>query len=195
MVVRYPNEPRQLLQVLMDYNDIVRKQYLGGFRHTVTGQVYHHASSQTPKQPRNIVWPVKYTRQTQTVQMKTRSQQSVREACTQMDRPDCLTDTTFDVVISPRPYIDADTILMIREEATRTIQRYARGWLGRRRANYLRRLKEEADLFNATMVSSSAVQWRRALGAALSVRCRAPSNRLRRLEFNGAAGSGFLLMC
>lgn len=163
VIVRFPDAPRKHMQVLMDYNDMLRKPYLGGYRHTATQLTYHHASSQTPRQPRNVNWTPKNHRQTQTVYMKTRGQQGVREACTQMDRPDCLTDTTFDVEIEARPYVDAEAVMRMRAAAARTIQRYARGWMGRRRANYLKRLRDEAELFEATMVRSMLLLWLDAL--------------------------------
>jgi hypothetical protein len=146
------------LHVLLDASAQDRKPFLGGYRHHGTGAVYHHASSQTPRQPRNVQWALKFSRETQTIHTKTRSQQSVREAATQMVRPDCVIEDETDVVMSPRPYFDADAVMAVRDAAARTVQRYTRGWLGRRRAAYLARLRAEAAAYRGEMAQKDAAE-------------------------------------
>ena len=64
-----------------------------------------------------------YSRETQTVTMQTRSQQTRREFATQMARRDLYLDTSKDVVIVPRPYFSADE-LHVR------VLRWWRWWCG-----------------------------------------------------------------
>lgn len=57
--------------------------------------------AQTPRAPKYANAEPKLERQTQTVKTKTRTQQTVREAATQMERPGVVIDTTFDRELIP----------------------------------------------------------------------------------------------
>jgi len=41
-----------MVHVVLDYSDQQQKSYIGGFRNKRTGAVYHHAWTQTPRQPK-----------------------------------------------------------------------------------------------------------------------------------------------
>ena len=61
-----------------------KKTYMGGFKHTQTGAVYHHATTQTKKDMKKK-WenmPDRFHRETQTRERKSRSTQSSRESGT-----------------------------------------------------------------------------------------------------------------
>ena len=60
------------------------------------------------------------------------SQQSVREASTQMEASGLYIDTASDVLREPLPYFDSDALAALRLEATVDVQRHARGWFARR---------------------------------------------------------------
>ncbi|GLC44145.1 Protein phosphatase 1G [Pleodorina starrii] len=142
-----PGLPHRLVRVLMDLTQAEAKPYLGGFRNKRTGIVFHHAGTQTPRAPKYSEADRKLSRETQTVKVKQHSQQTVREQATQMMRPGVLLDVTYDREVTPGRYQTADERDAIVLAATRCIQRWVRGWLGRRRAAYLRRKKAEREAF------------------------------------------------
>jgi len=146
-VVQGPGLPNKMIRVLMDYTQQDGKGYYGGYRSKRTGAVYHHAFTQTPKAPKYANAQPKLERTTQTVKTKTRNAQTTREAGTQMERPGVTIDTTYDVVRTPGRYQTSEERLAIVTAATRTIQRWVRGWLGRKRAAYLRAKKAEREAF------------------------------------------------
>jgi hypothetical protein len=117
------------------------KLYLGGYRHKLTGKVYHHTSTQTPTENhrQSKDYSNLRSRDTQTVETKSRSIQGNRESGTQMDRVDLNTNKVNDTVIYSRPYISADEVLLKRKECAITLQRYWRGYMARCRANEVRR--------------------------------------------------------
>ncbi|KAG2484208.1 hypothetical protein HYH03_016943 [Edaphochlamys debaryana] len=142
-----PGMPHRMVRVLLDFTQQDRKPYLGGFRNKRTGAVYHHAASQTPRAPKYSEADRKLSRETQTVKAKQHSQQTVREQATQMARPGLDMDDTYDKEVTPGRYQTADEREAIVIAATRCIQRWMRGWLGRRRAAYLRKKKAEREAF------------------------------------------------
>uniref|UniRef100_A0A7S0VK68 IQ motif and ubiquitin-like domain-containing protein n=1 Tax=Polytomella parva TaxID=51329 RepID=A0A7S0VK68_9CHLO len=142
-----PDIPRHLIQVLLDYTQMDRKPYLGGFKHKLTSVVYHHASTQTPRQPKYTEADRKLSRETQTVKVKKHHQQTFRDQATQMERPGFLLNTSSDREVVPGRYQTADERDIIVERATRCIQRWTRGWMGRKRAAYLRARKAERESF------------------------------------------------
>jgi hypothetical protein len=58
---------------------------------------------------------------------------------------------------TPGPYFTADQLAELKGQATITIQRFARGWLARRRARRLGRLKGEREDFLMTQVRCSCL--------------------------------------
>ena len=122
-----------------------RKLYLGGYRNKKTGVVYHHASCQTTFERANK-WddmPERFTRETQTVDVITRSQQTVRETATQMKRRDLYIDESKDKEIAPQSYFSSDELAQLREEKTLFLQCQWRGYCARKLAWQLR--EEAAD--------------------------------------------------
>jgi hypothetical protein len=116
------------------------KLYLGGYRHKLTGKVYHHTSTQTPTENQRQLkdYSNLRSRDTQTVETKSLSIQGHRESGTQMDRVDLNTNKANDTIKYSRPYISADEVLLKRKECTITMQRYWRGYMARCRANEVR---------------------------------------------------------
>ena len=156
-VAQGPGLPHKMIRVLMDFSQQDKKPYIGGYRHKKANVLYHHAWSQTPKQPKYKDAEPKLERTTQTVKTKTRSQTTMREAATQMERPGVLLDTSEDRERVPGPYQTADQWVEIVERATRCIQRHIRGWFGRRRAAYLRKKKIERETFLKEQVSHACM--------------------------------------
>lgn len=80
---------------------------LGGYRHKVTGTLYLHAATQAaPPKPAARVTPPE-TRDAQTVDVATRSTQSVREFGTQMAAAGVLVSTAGDRIVTPRAYVSS----------------------------------------------------------------------------------------
>ena len=123
-----------------------KKAFLGGYRSRKTALEYHHASSQTDAAPRRAdadEAAQKFHRETQTAVQQTRSQQSIREAGTQMPRGHLLQEEG-DVLLRPLPYFDADKLAALRLEKVIDLQRYTRGWFARTAASALRRAQAVA---------------------------------------------------
>ncbi len=126
------------------------KPFLGGFRakrgESATGAEYHHASSQTPVD-RKAPWegkPAKFTRETQTTKVITRSAQTTRESSTQVDRPGLWMSRERDKEVAARPYFSADQLDALKAEKVLLLQRCWRGYLSRKRARVLRQERAEA---------------------------------------------------
>jgi IQ and ubiquitin-like domain-containing protein len=86
----------------------LRKPYLGGVRHRVTGVEYHHASAQTipPQRPDKGI--MRYCRDTQTIQSRHRVIQTTNEQSTQMNKPGYHVSTDNDRLLTPQRYQTAD---------------------------------------------------------------------------------------
>jgi len=116
------------------------KPYLGGFRHKLTSQTFHHSATQTVEmmgsQWSEDMYDHVRTRETQTVVEKTRCVQTGRECGTQMDRRGIFLDTTKDkpLVTRSSDYFTSDQLWQLRREKVLVIQTEWRGYLGRRRA-------------------------------------------------------------
>jgi hypothetical protein len=91
-----PGLPHKLINVTLDYNSEAGKPYLGGFRHKGAGTTYHHSCSQTPSAPKTIVASTRLCRETQTVDMRNNTQQTDREAGTQMPKAGLVLDESRD---------------------------------------------------------------------------------------------------
>jgi hypothetical protein len=142
-----PGVPCRLLRVDIDVSEVARKQFLGGFKHRVTGSTYHHAVTQTPPSAPRPRPPPRACRDTQTVHQAARGAQTLREAATQMPRPGVVLDVSEDRLVTPRTYVTAREVQAVRQAAALTVQRFARGWAARRRAGQLRGHKEEREAF------------------------------------------------
>ena len=117
-----------------------KKVYLGGYRHKISGKVYHHASSQTPTENRNQSKDMSNlrTRETQTYEQRTLSVQPYRECGTQMQRIDLYLDDHRDTYKYSRPYFTSQKLLALKRVKTIEIQRCWRGYIARCRAAALR---------------------------------------------------------
>ena len=137
--------PPKLIQVPIVRAMPEKKAFLGGFRSRKTALEYHHASSQTDPMPRSLPddSQAKFHRETQTAVLQTRSQQSVREAGTQMPRGHLL-EEEGDTVLRPLPYFDSNDHAALRLEKSIDLQRYTRGWFARTSASALRRAQAAA---------------------------------------------------
>ncbi|KAL0968081.1 hypothetical protein UPYG_G00262140 [Umbra pygmaea] len=113
------------------------KAFLGGYRHKATGAEYHHATVQTiaKKKPDSTVET--FSRDTQTVMVKSQSQQCTNSTYTQMTKIGCYVSNTEDKLISPGPYFTADQYHSKRLRAVITLQTYTRSWLAKRKTYQL----------------------------------------------------------
>ncbi|XP_069999900.1 IQ motif and ubiquitin-like domain-containing protein [Penaeus vannamei] len=127
----------------------VRKPWLGGFRHKISGLHYHNATTQTqpPQRPK----PAQVTRGTQTVRTRPCGTQTCRNAHTQTTHlhPLLLTPTATlltPMVFSPAHRYDVSKVV--------DVQRRVRGWLARKR---VRRLKQERRQLEKSTSESTSV--------------------------------------
>ena len=137
----------RVVTVTIDTSAAKKLSFLGGYRNKKTGVEYLHACCQTDKKPTEYRTDAKFTRETQTYVVKTRSLQTQREASTQMARPDLLMDDSRDVEVDSGAYMTSEEFQQLRIRMTIVIQRYTRGWKARCRAMELRRQAYERMLF------------------------------------------------
>lgn len=120
-----------------------KKSYIGGYRSKLTNDEFHHANTQTietynqnlPKNTSNLL-----TRESQTVDTVARSQQTVREYGTQMERSHICLDNSSDRILIAREYISGAQFQEKRLHATVICQRYWRGYCGRKKVWLTREL-------------------------------------------------------
>ncbi|XP_072003117.1 IQ motif and ubiquitin-like domain-containing protein [Engystomops pustulosus] len=115
-----------------------RKPYLGGYRHKVTGVLYHHAGTQTVPKKRPEKGTVVFCRDTQTVFEKNKPQQSRNTMATQMTKIGCYVANITDKLIEPKKYVTADEFHARRLKAVITIQTYFRRFHAKRVVQQLR---------------------------------------------------------
>ena len=70
----------------------------------------------------------------------------MREFGTQMEKPDLFIDQRKDKIIYPKPYFSSEMWKKQQDETTLYIQCHVRGWFSRRRANALRKMRDDRDM-------------------------------------------------
>ncbi|KAM4748883.1 IQ motif and ubiquitin-like domain-containing protein [Rhinophrynus dorsalis] len=118
-----------------------RKPYLGGYRHKVTGMVFHHAGTQTAPKKRPDKGIVVFCRDTQTVHEKNKLQQCRNTMSTQMTKIGCYVANISDKLIKPNKYVTADEFHAKRLKAAIVIQTYFRRFLAKRVVQQIREEK------------------------------------------------------
>merc|ERR1719399_1964142 len=128
---------------------VMEKPYLGGFRNKETGVTYHHAVTQSAPLQKKEIHTIRFHREVQTYEYRTRSTQCKRENGTQMGKAGLYIDEGNDRLLSPRkPYFSsADKAALVLENVV-IIQCHARGMVARRRARQLRKDKHERSDFD-----------------------------------------------
>merc|ERR1719440_1065864 len=123
---------------------VIEKPYLGGFRNKDSGATYHHAVTQTAPVQKKEIHAIRFHREVQTYEYRTRSTQCKKENGTQMSKAGLFIDENKDRELTPRkPYFSsADKAALLLERCV-TIQCHARGMFARRRARQLRKDKHE----------------------------------------------------
>jgi len=117
----------------------VEKVFLGGFRDSRNGALYHHAKTQTAPATRGTQ-NERFHRDTQTYRVTSKSCNTKRECGTQMARKDLAISEESREVLS-RPYFDSNQLLMVKERDALTIQCAVRQWFARREARRKLELK------------------------------------------------------
>jgi len=119
---------------------VIEKPYMGGYRHKENGSTFHHAVTQTAPVQKMEVHPIRFHREVQSYEHRTRSTQCKRENGTQMAKAGLHIDTTSDILLSPEtPYFSsADKAALLLEKCI-IVQCHARGMFARRRSQQLRR--------------------------------------------------------
>jgi len=141
--------PRRVVQVYIENQQKGQMTWLGGYRNKKTGSHFLHATCQTDRKPKVYEKDRQFTRETQTCEQKTRSQQAVRDGSTQMARPDLLLDDSMDREMVAGKYMTSEEHHQLRVKKTIVIQRYTRGCKARQRAKELREKREERQAFLA----------------------------------------------
>ncbi|XP_076588894.1 IQ motif and ubiquitin-like domain-containing protein isoform X1 [Chaetodon auriga] len=115
-----------------------RKAFLGGYRHRLTGTAYHHAAVQTLPKRRPDRGAAVFSRDTQTVELKSQTQQCPVDASTQMTGVGCYVSCLNDRLVAPGDYITADEHHGRRLRAVIRLQTFARRWLAWQEVERLR---------------------------------------------------------
>lgn len=122
----------------------IQKPYLGGFRNKKDGSTHHHAITQTAPLQKKEIQTIRFHREVQTYEHRTRSTQCKKDNGTQMPKNGLFIDTTRDYEIQPRrPYFSSADKSALMLEKVVVIQCHARGMVARRRARQLRKEKKE----------------------------------------------------
>uniref|UniRef100_A0A3Q3T0K2 IQ motif and ubiquitin domain containing n=1 Tax=Mastacembelus armatus TaxID=205130 RepID=A0A3Q3T0K2_9TELE len=119
-----------------------QKVFLGGYRHRLTGAEYHHAFVQTLPKRRPEKGVVVFSRNTQTVELKSQAQQCPVSVSTQMTGIGCYISCINNKLVVPGNYTTADEYHGRRLRALICLQSYARRWLAQQAVN---RLRQERD--------------------------------------------------
>merc|ERR1711904_462322 len=149
--LKIPDEKTNEVKVVAVYVErpTAEKPYLGGYRNKQTGQTYHHAYAQTPR-PQKEASAIKYHRETQTYEYRTRSTKMGREGGTQMPKSGLYISENGDKVLEPRkPYFSSADLSALILEKTVIIQCHARGMFARKRARQLRKERDDRLEFQA----------------------------------------------
>uniref|UniRef100_A0A3P8TKH5 IQ motif and ubiquitin domain containing n=1 Tax=Amphiprion percula TaxID=161767 RepID=A0A3P8TKH5_AMPPE len=117
-----------------------QKAFLGGYRHRLTGVEYHHAAIQTLPKRRPDRGVVTFSRDTQTVQLKSQAQQCPVSVSTQMTGIGCYVSCMNDELVTPGKYTTADEYHDRRLRAVICLQSFTRRWLAQQAVD---RLKKE----------------------------------------------------
>ncbi|XP_067091331.1 IQ motif and ubiquitin-like domain-containing protein [Osmerus mordax] len=134
----------------MAYQDVVveieratrRTAFLGGYRHKAAGTEYHHAAVQTMARRKPDTGVETFSRDTQTMSMRSQVQQCSNSTSTQMTRIGCYISNAEDKLLAPGPYVTADQYHARRLQAVLTLQTYARRWQAWRLTDMLRQDRE-----------------------------------------------------
>ncbi|XP_042266720.1 IQ and ubiquitin-like domain-containing protein isoform X1 [Thunnus maccoyii] len=119
-----------------------RKAFLGGYRHRLTGAEYHHAAVQTLPKRRPDRGVVVFSRNTQTVELKSQTQQCPVSISTQMTGIGCYVSCMNDKLVAPGNYITADEYHDRRLRAVIRLQAFTRRWLAQQAVERLRRERD-----------------------------------------------------
>ncbi|KAL9646102.1 hypothetical protein ABK040_007980 [Willaertia magna] len=124
------------------FNENLPKPFIGGFRHRLSMKEYHHACMQTLSNKTKSKIERNH-RETQTKKFKTRSQQTLREQGTQMERSDLTLDTANDRVIYASPnYFSSEQYHKLKIEMAVKIQNFIRRKLARKKVIEVREFRE-----------------------------------------------------
>ncbi|XP_072290537.1 IQ motif and ubiquitin-like domain-containing protein [Eucyclogobius newberryi] len=116
-----------------------RKAFLGGYKHRVSGAVYHHASTQTLPQKRPDRGVEVVSRDAQTAEMKSQAQQCAADVGTQMTMIGCYVSCTNDKLVTPGAYTTAAEYHRCRLKAVICLQTAVRRWLAQEAVGHLKR--------------------------------------------------------
>ncbi|XP_018560559.1 LOW QUALITY PROTEIN: IQ and ubiquitin-like domain-containing protein [Lates calcarifer] len=143
ITVRVPTGDGEFQEVVVEIERPPhQKAFMGGYRHRLTGAEYHHAAVQTLPKRRPDRGVVVFSRDTQTVELKSQAQQCPVNVSTQMTGIGCYVSCINDKLVAPGNYISADECHDRRLRAVICLQSYARRWLARQEVERLRRERE-----------------------------------------------------
>uniref|UniRef100_A0A3P9K5U2 IQ motif and ubiquitin domain containing n=1 Tax=Oryzias latipes TaxID=8090 RepID=A0A3P9K5U2_ORYLA len=115
-----------------------QKAFLGGYRHQLTGTEYHHAAVQTLPRKKPDRGITVFSRDSQTVRLKSHNQQCRVNTSTQMAGIGCYVSCMKDKLVTPGKYITADEWHDRKLRAVIFLQSLARRWLAQKAVDQLR---------------------------------------------------------
>ncbi|XP_007896759.1 IQ and ubiquitin-like domain-containing protein [Callorhinchus milii] len=118
------------------------KPFLGGYRHKLTGQEFHHAGTQTSMKKRVDDGVERFCRETQTTFEKNRAQQTANNTSTQMTKIGCYVSSITDKLVCPGVYMTATEFHARRLKAIIVIQTHTRRWLAK---SFVQELRVQRD--------------------------------------------------
>mgnify|MGYP005983643491 FL=1 len=136
LTVRVQTSDEGIKDVVVEVvNKAITKPFLGGYFDKCSGLEYHHGYTQTPPPKPKVPPEMKSHRDTQTYDMRNRKIDLPYAQATQMARQDLYIPSVGDKILTAGPYETAEERekRLDVEGKVRTIQRYFRAWLTKKR--------------------------------------------------------------
>ncbi|XP_025107613.1 IQ and ubiquitin-like domain-containing protein [Pomacea canaliculata] len=123
----------------------IKKPFLGGYRHKINGIEFHNAAAQTVPLPRASSGIERYCRDTQTVEVRSRVQQTFNDTSTQMTGIGVYVSNITDKLLTPGEYTYAEEYHNNILEKIIILQKNYRRWLATRYVNKLKADKKRRE--------------------------------------------------
>ncbi|XP_042895557.1 IQ motif and ubiquitin-like domain-containing protein isoform X2 [Parasteatoda tepidariorum] len=135
----------------------IKKRIIYGYKHKITGKIYHHAVAQTLPPPWKYDVVIKFHRNSQTVDKKDKTQQTSKNISTQVEARNIYINTSGDKCLTySGSFVHADDVKEDYLSKVVVVQKYIRRWLAcqevlRRKKKILLQHIWDKERFNSRM--------------------------------------------
>ncbi|KAG8186580.1 hypothetical protein JTE90_020873 [Oedothorax gibbosus] len=142
------------------------KNYLGGYKHKLSGKIYHHAMVQTELRPWKYSFSLGLSCDAQTSTMQDKSQQTAKDASTQVKSPNMFLKATDQILEPNKNYKCYDDCQKEQIKQIVILQKYVRRWLAQKELTKKKKialLKTSWDTTKTSFKSQEDVDWIKSL--------------------------------